>query len=306
MPERKASPLFYLRVIGRLSLDGRLRLRPCYLTTDAPWSDREGAVDSPLVVELIGHSARALGTYPLRVSSGCAYGGRQIADAVRGWVPFHPDTQTVRFVLRGRVVHEIQRSPHPPRVRLTWRPPERVEGKQRVTWEAAGGQPDTDVEYFVRYSHTAGRKWQRVGWRTKGTEATIDFDQLPGGERCLIAIVATDGINTVTVESDRFAVAVKPCVAIVIAPIDGARAPSGVSVELRGQGYWMEEARVERERLRWTSSVDGDLGRGAHLRVERLSEGHHRITLVAGERDREGTQSVAIYVGPSRDPAIAS
>ena len=48
MPARESAAVRYLRVIGRLYRDGRLRLRPCYLTTQAPWSDREGVGDSPL------------------------------------------------------------------------------------------------------------------------------------------------------------------------------------------------------------------------------------------------------------------
>ena len=50
------------------------------------------------------------------------------------------------------------------------------------------------------------------------------------------------------------------------------------NVELIGQGYSMEERGIEREVLRWASSRDGELGRGAHVRVDRLSEGEHRIT----------------------------
>ena len=307
MPERGAWSVRYLRVIGRLYRDGRLRLRPCYLTTEAPWTDREGSGDSPLAVELLAGTGESLGRYPLRVYSQCTFDGRPATDAVRGWVPFHPDTHAVRFTNRGRVVHEIRRAERPPEISLTWRPSEEVHGRHRITWEARAARPAA-LQFFLRFSHTGGRTWQRVGWRTEEREAPVDFDQLPGGERCLLAIVATDGIDTTTVESPPFAVSLKPCLASIVAPVDGAVVAPGGPVHLIGQGFWMEESRIERERLRWASSLDGDLGRGASVRVDRLSEGRHRITLAAGEGNRVGTESITVTVsdGGSSRPVAAS
>ena len=190
---------------------------------------------------------------------------------------------------------------------LTWRPSEEVHGRHRITWEARAARPAA-LQFFLRFSHTGGRTWQRVGWRTEEREAPVDFDQLPGGERCLLAIVATDGIDTTTVESPPFAVSLKPCLASIVAPVDGAVVAPGGPVHLIGQGFWMEESRIERERLRWASSLDGDLGRGASVRVDRLSEGRHRITLAAGEGNRVGTESITVTVsdGGSSRPVAAS
>lgn len=112
--------------------------------------------------------------------------------------------------------------------------------------------------------------------------------------------------DTTAVESPPFAVSLKPCLPSIVAPVDGAVVAPGELLQLVGQGFWMEESRVERERLHWASSLDGDLGRGASVRVERLSEGRHRITLAAGEGNRVGTESVTVTVsggGPSRPPA---
>jgi hypothetical protein len=307
MPAGESAAVRYLRVIGRLYRDGRLHLRPCYLTTQAPWSDREGVGDSPLAAELLTERGESLGRYPLRVYSPCTYDGRPATEAVRGWVPFHPDTRAVRFTHRDRVVLEIRRAERPPEVALTWRPPDEIHGRHRVTWEARSPR-DAALQFLLRYSHDGGRRWQRVGWRTEARDATVDFDQLPGGERCLVAVVATDGVDTTTVESPPFAVALKRCQAFIVAPVDGAVVAADGPMQLLGQGFWMEESRVERDHLRWTSSLDGDLGRGASVRVDRLSEGQHRITLAAGENGRVGTETVTITVsgGARSRPETAS
>lgn len=295
MPALNEWQVQYLRVIGRMYADGRLRLRPCYLTARAPWSDREGEFESPLAAQLFDTSGEPLGTYPIRVYSTCGFGGGGGAGAVRAWIPFHPRTQAVRFTNRGRVVYEIRRTERSPDVRFTWRPSVRVQGRECITWDARGEQT-ANLQFFLRYSCDGGGKWQRIGWRTRASEAAVDFDQLPGGERCLLAVVATDGINTAIAESDPFVVEPKPCQAFILAPVDGARFQPCEPIQLIGQGFRMEEARVEREALRWTSSRDGDLGRGRQLVVDRLSEGEHRISLAAGEQGREGTESITIYV----------
>lgn len=293
MPEQERWHVQYLRIIGRLYRDGRLRLRPSYLTPRAPWTDREGAGDSPLEVELVNAHEEVLSRYPLRIYPQCAFGVRPQTDAVRGWVPFHPDTRRVRFLNRGRLVHQILRADRSPDLRLRWEPSGHVEGKQRVKWDA---EAPGDVEFFLRYSANGGRTWQRLGLRTGERHAVVNFDELPGGERCMVEVVATDGLNTVSVQSPPFRVRPKACLAFIVGPIDGSVIALGEPVQLIGQGFWLEGARIERQQLRWASSMDGELGTGDLVRAERLSPGQHRITLTAGPQDREGTESIRITI----------
>ena len=284
----------YLRVIGRLYPDLRLRLRPGYLSDKPQWIDREG--DSPLAVELIDEAGERIATFPLRLLASC--GGDTSAGAalgVRGWIPLHPQTRSVRYVYRGRVLFEQRRSEAGPRTAFTWKPPERVNGQQRVRWKAE--HPEGSVmQFFLRYSHDDGQTWNRIGGRTEAREQTVDFDQLPGGERCLLALVATDGINTSVVESEPFRIVEKPCYAMILCPLDGANLPAGQPVHLEGQGYWLEEARTEREALEWVSSVDGQIGRGAAVEAA-LSPGRHTLTLLAGSGQRQSKAGVTVTVG---------
>jgi hypothetical protein len=114
------------------------------------------------------------------------------------------------------------------------------------------------------------------------------------------AVVATDRANTVTAVSDPFRVEVKPPHAIVLGLADGATLPSGKLVLLRGQGYYLEEERAELDDLVWTSSRDGDLGKGAFVEVPRLSDGTHRVTLAVGSGDRASRASITVQVGRER------
>ncbi len=287
----------YLRVIGRLYPDLRLRLRPGYLSETPQWIDREG--DSPLAAELIDEAGGRISTFPLRLLTSCGGAGTGSALAVRGWIPFHPQTHSVRYVYRGRVLHEQRRSANGPQAAFTWKPPGQVDGEQRVKWRAEHPE-GAPVQCFLRYSHDGGQTWNRIGarveMRSQAGEQLVNFDHLPGGEHCLLALVATDGINTTGVESAQFVVAEKPCLAMILEPLDGARLPAGQPVHLEGQGYWLEQARGEREVLRWQSSRDGDIGHGAAAEV-RLSPGRHTLTLTAGSGHRQGKAEVTVEVG---------
>jgi chitinase len=83
----------------------------------------------------------------------------------------------------------------------------------------------------------------------------------------------------------------------VLAPMDGSTFSPGQTVQLIGQGYCYEEARPEREALYWTSSIDGELGRGPRVEVASLSPGEHHITLVAGVEPHQGNETVTIWYG---------
>lgn len=293
MPD-SPEPTRYLQVIGRFYPDGRLWLMPGYLRERAPWLADERA-ESELVAAVLDERGAEILAVPMRLQHTCGEGGTDSVRAVRGWIPFPPTARAVEFRYRERVIHRVRRSESGPRLRVTWQPPQRASGVQRVMWTTEHPE-GLEVECFIRYSHTAGERWTRISGRTRENSAEIDFDQLPGGDRCLLAIVATDGINTVIERTQPFAVAQKPCQAIILLPVDGSRYGPGQRIQLTGNGYWLEEVRPEKQDLRWMSSRDGELGRGQVIVLERLSPGAHEITLVAGSGDREGNATVRIQI----------
>jgi len=287
-------PIQYLRVLGRLYPDRQLVLRQGYLTENPPWSDWEG--EGPLRAETFADDGTSLGSFPVRLYDQCREGGSQQGpQAVRAFVPFHPQARRVVFSYDGRQLAEVERHPSPPRVELTWRPEDGMSGPQTVTWTA--DHPDgADIEFFLRYSRDGGETWNRVSTRTGELSQQVDLDDLPGGERCLLAVVATDGVNTTTAASEPFALPPRPCQAIILHPVDGGTYAPGMPIPLAGQGFWREHQRPEREALEWrTSANDEVLGRGARVEVT-LPPGRHVITLLTGDHDNRGRADVTITV----------
>lgn len=284
----------YWRALGRLYPDKRLVLRPGYLSAREP--RRVERPSDELIVELLDARGVVLARHPVQLAEYCDDGEQTLRElAVRGWVPFHPATRELRFMQAGLVLLVIQRSDASPEVRLDWAPPALVSGEQRIAWTAQHREA-LPMQFFLRYTHTGGKRWQRVNFRTGDSALTVDFDQLPGGDRCQIAVVATDGVNTTIAESDPFAVAVKPCQPLIFSPENDQHFVVGELVSLRGQGYYLEERTVEREALQWVSSRDGELGRGLLVETLELSPGEHEITLRAGSGDRIGGDIVRIFV----------
>jgi hypothetical protein len=291
----------YLRIIGRLYPDNRLELRPSYLTYDSRGSEED--LDSPLVAKLYNKEGELLLRYHLSAIPYLAV-DRIIPElAVRGRIPFPQATSLIRFYRDDVMLHEIKVSEEKPRVKLTWETPKHVSGKQTITWE--GHHPDNQpLQYFLRYTHTNGENWQRIGWRTEEMQQEIDFDQLPGGKDCRVSIVTTDGVNTATDMSISFQVDIKGCIAMIFSPQDGATFAQESPILLEGQGFYMEENKAEIEALVWTSSRDRELGRGTLVQTRKLSSGRHDITLVAGTGRRAGKATVSIHIS-SNSPSKA-
>jgi hypothetical protein len=296
------SPLTHLCIQGRLAgSPPSLVLRPSYGTA-LP----KGAGEPPtsrLVAEALGEKGEVLTSARLTVVGRCT--GERTAErlAVRGWLPFPDVARRLRFRLDGLSVHEVEVSRSAPTLTLDFRPKKLVAGRTTVRFRAKHpeGKP---VESFLRYSHDDGRSYARVGLRTTSDHAEVDFDALPGGPACRIAVVATDGARTTIATSVPFAVTVKPCRALLLSPEAGRSVAAGTSIELVGQGFYLEERAPELSALAWTSSRDGALGTGRRLRVT-LSPGNHRLTLSAGVAPRVGTAEVDVVVGAGGSPMRA-
>jgi hypothetical protein len=283
----------YLTVVGLLYPDNRLELRPGFSTElpDLAIEDRESGVS----VELLGESGEVLLRWGVAAGPVCADGARVAYHLIAAKVPVPAGSRALRVLRDDVVVEEVELAREPPRLSLEWDPPDRPEGRQVVAWQAEHPE-GRELSFLVAYSPTGGKTWQPLSGPISERELEIDFDVLPGGEGCLVQVRASDGFNTVSAESETFAVPIKPCAAMILSPEEGAELAADEPVLLQGQGFYLEEARPELEALRWSSSVDGPLGEGTLVHLPGLSPGDHEVVLEAGEGERIGRARTAIRV----------
>lgn len=294
--------LRYLKLAATLADDGQIALRLDGLT-EAPPARLEDP-SSPVVADVFNANGQLIFRRRIAVDQACLFPrlGHQLTIADR--IAVRDDAARIVLTRDGVFLQEVAIGRVPPDVRLRWRPDGEMRGTQTIRWEAS--HPERrPIHFVVRYTADGGRRWQPVSFRTHDNEAAVDFDALPGGERCRIAIVASDGINPASVESVDFRVPVKPCRVLITAPADAATYRAGQLVTLRGQGFYLEDRRIETSALRWSSSRDGNIGRRMVVDTSQLSAGDHVITLIAGDEGREGQASITLRVVPERGGADA-
>lgn len=288
------STILYLRVIGRLYPDNKLELRPSYLI-DSPRRPKEDP-NGQIRAELFDEQGKLILKHRLSTKLYLVASNKTPTLAVRGEIPFPSNTSLIKLYKDDVELYELPVPKGKPKISITWNPPEIVKGKQTMAWKGTHSIKDHPIQYFLRYTYDNGKTWQRVGWRTIEPKQEIDFDQLPGGKMCKIAVVATDGVNTVMEESSSFSVSVKPCQVFILEPKDGAEFHTGERIVLRGQGYFLEEGIAETKNLIWRSSLDRKLGVGMLLEVPKLKVGTHEIHLIAGKGKRAGKAMIKIRI----------
>jgi hypothetical protein len=302
-------PTRFLTVAGVLMPDGRLALQPGFVTDDPLLASQ--MPDSPLVAEFLDGDGGIL----LRVGVPIAPFLVDPADgteatlvegpdagnlAVAGKLPYPEATRLIRFLLRDVPIHELPVSEQGPALEVGWDIPRDPAGVQRIAWSATHPE-GREVSYVLAYTNDDGATWQPLLLPSPVTELEVDFDTLPGG-RGRLRLIATDGTTTAMSDSPMLRVARKPCVPTIFEPADGAEFPGGEPITLHGQGYYLEERRVDEDHLDWTSSLDGPVGNGAAIQVE-LRSGKHKITLEAGTPARRASTSVNVTVRPG-EPGV--
>jgi len=169
-------------------------------------------------------------------------------------------------------------------------------GNYTISW--AGNDADGDsLTYMVHYS-ADGTEWIPVGGIITATQLTVNAAELPGGNSSLVRVIASDGINTSTDESNApFTVARKAPQALIVSPERDGTIPLDTPLFLMGYSYDLEDGLLEGESLRWHSNRDGDLGTGSQV-LATLSPGQHLITFEATDsHNNTTTNTLHIYVG---------
>jgi hypothetical protein len=190
-------------------------------------------------------------------------------------------------------------SAHAPTVQMLYPNGGETLGPEPVTvqWQATDLDQDPLV-YSVLYSADGGQSWQTVAteWITPAIQ--IPAMGLPGSEKALFRVIASDGVNTGQDQSDAvFTVLRKPPQAMITSPSAKADINSDQQVTLVGIGYDVEDGLLPDSAFVWSSDLQGTLGAGAHAAV-RLKAGVHNITLTVKDSDGQtGSDTVQITIG---------
>jgi hypothetical protein len=165
-----------------------------------------------------------------------------------------------------------------------------------LNWAASDADAGDELEYSVLVSPDNGERWLPVTANIDATTFDLDLGEIPAGEQVLVRVEASDGFNVGHADYGPFALQNHAPEVLILSPEHGAAISPTAS--LSAIVYDREEGKLEGAALRWTSDVEGDLGRGALLFPQALSEGQHTLTLTATDSEgARGTASILVNVG---------
>jgi len=201
------------------------------------------------------------------------------------------DSSTIQLVVEGQVADELIHSAASPIIQVVSpNGGESATGDMLVTWSAS--DPDSNnLTYTVKYSWDNGNEWTLVSIDQTATELVLDTNELPGGNNCLVKVIASDGWNRAEDTSDAsFSVPTKPPKVTIVYPDDGAVLIRSQGLQGRGVARDPETSEInDPNAIVWSSDKDGILGKGSLLGFE-LSLGSHVLTATA--TDPEGKTAI--------------
>jgi len=287
----------YLTVSGVLLDEMSLRLEAGFQVDEPPGPSLPAASPDAMIVVSLDGQGNALDRTVIPTVPMCLHGaGLHAPRLAAGLIPVVPRVSILRFIFHDQIVHEFAVPEGAPDLRLIWQPEGEQLGSQILSWDAhhPGGAELT----FAAVYTVDGSNWIPLCLPQPDSSTAVDFDSLPGGSECRIRVMATDGMNTSVVESEPFSVPIKGLLPLILEPDDGAQLPLGTLVTFVGQVMSREETdQAPAAELRWSSSLDGDLGAGAYVEAE-LSPGQHTISLATTDADGDHEAFITVIVQP--------
>lgn len=292
-----AVPTLYISGIIDFDGDGAAtggRLRPLYLFSDhVP----DQSVDGKYRVELLKDSGELISRHTFQVRPATDYLGKLAErQPFSLFVPYNPEVRQV--VLRHDVFDydQVKASDNPPQVELLYpNGGESLSGRIKVLWK--GGDRDGDeLTYLLQYSPDGGTNWTTVASALAVEEYGLDLDLVPGSEKALLRVLASDNFHTAADVSDNpFLVKKKRPRAYIIHPDRELIFAPDHPMLFVGQGHDPEDGVTPGQGLSWSSDLDGYLG-GGHTLETRLSVGIHTLTLTAtDEEGNTGTDEITVH-----------
>ncbi|MFZ4438977.1 MAG: PKD domain-containing protein [Syntrophales bacterium] len=228
---------------------------------------------------------------------------RNLAEApFQGVINFPADTAKFQIVKDGAVLAEVPVSDNLPVVAdVTPKTATTLSGSYAITW--TGSDPDGEnltytVEYNPDVTNTSSA-WMVLADELEALSWTEDFSLLPGGNHAKIRVTVNDGVLSASAESAEFIVPLrKPEIFLDELPWGNVYS-FGSDLLLVGDAFDPQDEWLPDEKLKWTSSISGDLGSGAELIVSNLAIGTHTITLTAtNSAGLSSSATVSVQVTP--------
>lgn len=196
-------------------------------------------------------------------------------------VPLPAGSQTLQILRNGIPVVERTMSANAPVSQITTSSGPLAAGTV-LNWSASDADGDA-LSHTLLYSGDNWSTWQALEMDVSTDALTLTAEMvadLPASQRGQLKLVTTDGFRTVeSIAPATFQVANHAPEAHIESPSADSWAGLDEQILLEGTASDVDQTSVAETSFAWSSDIDGALGTGSSLLVERLSPGQHVITL---------------------------
>ena len=217
-------------------------------------------------------------------------------------LPFTADTAKFEILKGTKVLKTVTPSRTAPTVTITAPVSNESvkDGEYTVKWAAADADGDK-LTYMVEYS-IDGKEWLPLIGDIAETEWVDDFSFLAGTGKAesRIRVTATDGVHSTTATSGLFTVSGKAPLVDIEFPFPFDEFSAGSEVYLVGGALDLKDDTITNDDgLVWTSSIQGQLGKGELLSLSNMKVGEHVLTLTATNSvGLKSSASITVTVHP--------
>jgi hypothetical protein len=149
----------------------------------------------------------------------------------------------------------------------------------------------------VEFSNDGGLSWQVLAMGDRETSVTVPTDALPGGTKCLVRVLASDGLSSSYAISQPFEVETHAPVAHITQPVELQAIRTGDQVPIYGFAYDVEDGLLTGSAMTWSIDKVGPIGTGADAILPDLPPGRYAVTLdVVDSEGRKASDSTNIIV----------
>jgi hypothetical protein len=290
-----------LLVLGDLNLTkSTAELDPLLRLSTLKLSARPSS--SPFRIDLLDSTGRTLASYPFDPKEDTdAQADEDKTAMIAEVVPYVSGTSRIVISKEGKELASRTVTANAPQVTVGYpNGGETLQGQQAtVTWQGRDADGDR-LSYSLLYSADAGQTWQTIDVRIEESRYAVNLGELPGSDRALFRVIATDGVNTSMDDSNgAFRVPLKAPQARIISPGDRSSFSTIQTIVFVGEAFDREDGNLDGVALQWRSDKQGALGSGRSIAATGLMPGLHTITLEAKDKSGAvGKESIQIEITP--------
>jgi hypothetical protein len=258
--------------------------------------------DAPYRLRLLGDpNAAPLIEQPLAVRS-AADGDVQSLHFVQA-VPFVAGVTRIQLLAGNQVIAEINASPNAPAIQLNAPVFDSDTQSLVLSWSATDA--DGDPLYFTtQFSRDNGASWHTLLAHDPTLGLAVNTGLLPGGDQCLLRVIASDGLNTAIATTAPFVLPKHAPLLSVSGLRDQQQFDATTPIFIRALAYDPEDGPLDPSTIQWTlSGLDSRSATGDTLVLHGLAPGSYMITAAAADSDgNTGSSHLTFQVRPMSIP----